>query len=98
MPGEKERKKTLPRDKMMRLRDDPDVQITRQRFKIITIDMLISTVERQKDAWIDEVEIKESKRNARNEEEKILKIKNVTEGSSLDSTQPGKKSGNLKVS
>lgn len=97
MPGEKERKKTLPRDKT-RLRDDPDVQITRQRFKIITIDMLISTVERQKDAWIDEVEIKESKRNARNEEEKILKIKNVTEGSSLDSTQPGKKSGNLKVS
>lgn len=50
MPGEKERKKTLPRDKMMRLRDDPDVQLTRQRFKIITIDMLISTVERQKDA------------------------------------------------
>lgn len=60
--------------------------------------MLISTVERQKDAWIDEVEIKESKRNARNEEEKILKIKNVTEGFSLDSTQPGKKSGNLKAS
>lgn len=37
-----------------------------------------------------EMEIKEPKRNARNEEQKILKIKNVTEGS-LDSTQPGKK-------
>lgn len=44
-----------------------------------------------------EMEIKEPKRNARNEEQKILKIKNVTEGS-LDSTQPGKKSGNPKVS
>lgn len=50
MPGEKKKreKKTLSREKTIRLRDDPDVQITRQRFKITMTDMLISTVERQK--------------------------------------------------